>query len=275
MEYNEERGMIRNLIRGASVLAGIIFGHSIISYINWDGSALGYPEFYFVAVFLILGASTGYILGGFLGRGASEYWRRVEEWVRKVSTSELLLAVVGLTVGLTLSWLLSAPLRMIKPEWLGIVSTILLMFIGGYSGVSVAAWKSEDLSELLSGLTGDFGEHGGTRILLLLDTSAIIDARFLELRRKGFLPGELRVPRFVLGELQTLADSADEVRRLRGRRGLDLLATLSEDEAALVFETDYNDLAGVDDKILRLAEDSRGTIVTTDYNLVRVADVRV
>ena len=102
----------------------------------------------------------------------------------------------------------------------------------------------------------------------------MIDSRFVELRRLGFLPGSLRVPRFVLAELQTLADSADDTRRARGRRGLDLLASLPAADAVPVFETDYPDTPQVDEKLMRLAVDARGSIITVDYNLSKVARVR-
>ena len=110
--------------------------------------------------------------------------------------------------------------------------------------------------------------------VVLLDTSAVIDARFVELRRLGLLPGSVRVPRFVLAELQTLADSADDTRRARGRRGLDLLASLPAEDAISVFESDYPDTPQVDEKLMRLATDVRSSLVTVDYNLAKVARVR-
>ena len=88
------------------------------------------------------------------------------------------------------------------------------------------------------------------------------------------MPGNLRVPRFVLAELQTLADSSDDNRRARGRRGLDLLSSLPAEAAVDVFETDYPETAQVDDKLMRLAVDAKSSIVTVDYNLAKVARVR-
>ena len=87
-------------------------------------------------------------------------------------------------------------------------------------------------------------------------------------------PGDLRVPRFVLAELQTLADSADDNRRARGRRGLDLLSSLPDETPVDVFEIDYPETAQVDDKLMRLAVDAKSSIVTVDYNLAKVARVR-
>jgi len=107
-----------------------------------------------------------------------------------------------------------------------------------------------------------------------LDTSAIIDGRFADVARAGALEGPLRVPRFVLMELQTLADSADDARRARGRRGLDLLTAMSQGEPQVqVLEADFPELPTVDAKLVRLALTSGGAIVTVDYNLTKVARV--
>jgi uncharacterized protein YacL len=108
-----------------------------------------------------------------------------------------------------------------------------------------------------------------------LDTSAIIDGRFVELQRLGFLVGNPRAPRFVLGELHTLADSADDTKRARGRRGLDLLDMLAgRGEGIEVFEADYPEVAEVDGKLVRLAAELRTPLVTVDYNLTKVARVQ-
>jgi rRNA-processing protein FCF1 len=114
------------------------------------------------------------------------------------------------------------------------------------------------------------------RELKVLDTSAVIDGRFVELRELGLLEGEMRVPRFVLGELHTLADSADDMRRARGRRGLDLLARLKdvESQRVEVFEADFPDIPDVDNKLLRLAAETGAVVLTVDHNLTSVARVR-
>jgi uncharacterized protein YacL len=106
----------------------------------------------------------------------------------------------------------------------------------------------------------------------LLDTSAIIDGRFAKLVESGFIEGEVRVPGFVLAELQTLSDSADDVRRARGRRGLDLLASMRSGEHSIeVFSADYPDIPEVDSKLVQLATDAKASIITVDHNLAQVA----
>jgi uncharacterized protein YacL len=107
----------------------------------------------------------------------------------------------------------------------------------------------------------------------LIDTSVIVDGRILEIVESGFLEGPLVLPRFVLRELHLIADSADAMKRTRGRRGLEVLAKLQETTPLDIVDVDYADLAGVDAKLVRLAIERRAKLVTNDYNLNRVAQV--
>src|SRR5262249_6449013 len=109
------------------------------------------------------------------------------------------------------------------------------------------------------------------RTLALLDTSAVVDGRVVAVRNCGFLGAELTVPRFVLEELQLLADSGDPNRRQRGRRGLEMLAQLQSGVGLTGLDADYPDVRGADAKLVRLALERRCAVVTTDHNLHRVA----
>jgi len=107
----------------------------------------------------------------------------------------------------------------------------------------------------------------------LIDTSVIVDGRLLEIVESGFLEGPLVVPRFVLRELQLIADSIDPMKRARGRRGLEVLAKLQETTALAIDDQDYGDISGVDAKLVRMARERRAKLVTNDYNLNRVAQL--
>ena len=109
----------------------------------------------------------------------------------------------------------------------------------------------------------------------VVDTSVIVDARIVEIVQSGFVEAPLIVPRFVLHELQAIADSEDPQRRTRGRRGLEALAKLQELRAIEINERDYEDLppGSVDTKLVRLARELQGRLLTNDYNLNRVAQV--
>ncbi len=109
----------------------------------------------------------------------------------------------------------------------------------------------------------------------ILDTSIIIDGRIVEILDAGFIEGDLVVPRFVLEELQTLSDSSDNIKRARGRRGLDLIKDIqSEDKfTVLIEDKDYRGKE-VDSKLIKLAKDIKGDILTTDFNLNKVATIQ-
>jgi uncharacterized protein YacL len=262
--------MIEAIARFVLVATGLLVGYVVTRTTDWQ-TELGLDPAYVIFLFVILGGSSGFVLGGIIGRELSSAWERVESKLADVAGSELLLGTTGLLAGLAVAFFASQPLRLLDPTWLAIAATALLTFVAGYLGVSVAMTQRAEFGRLFPGRAGT--EPAVTIRIGALDTSAVIDGRFPELKELGFLP-ELRVPRFVLAELQTLADSADDVRRSRGRRGLDLLATLPAGRAVEVLEVDYPELAAVDEKLMKLCSDSDMVLLTVDYNLTQVARVR-
>ena len=264
--------MIQAITRFSFVTGGLLGGFAVTRLVNWQHE-LGVPQYYVIFLFIILGGSIGYVFGGIVGRELTMWWRRAEQAVRDTAPADILLGTAGLIVGLLVALLASQPLRLLSPEWLSVTATVLLMLLTAYATVNIALWKRRDFAVMFPRLAPVELVTAEQRSLVL-DTSVVIDGRFVELHRLGFLPGELRVPRFVLAELQTLADSADDTRRARGRRGLDLLAALPEGDRIEVSEADYNDTAAVDEKLMRLSADTKGWLVTVDYNLMKVARVR-
>jgi uncharacterized protein YacL len=263
--------MIQAITRFVFVTGGLLGGFAVTGLVNWQ-SELGVPQYYVIFLFILLGGSIGYVFGGIIGRELTMQWQHAEQIVHETAPADLVLGTVGLVIGLLIALLASQPLRLVSPVWLSIAATALLMFVSAYLSMRVALLKRRDFAAVFPQLAAP-ELVGAQDRPLVLDTSTVIDGRFVEMYQLGFLPGDLRVPRFVLGELQTLADSADETRRARGRRGLDLLSALPEGVGVTVFETDYNDIAAVDEKLLRLATDSKSALVTVDYNLAQVARV--
>ena len=264
--------MIIQLARIILMAAGALGGFAVSRQIDWT-SQTGYSEGVVIFVFIMLGAALGYVFGGILGREFTTAYARVERRLRDLETPALMLGAIGLLVGLLVAFLISSALfRYIeRPQWLGLLATVLLYVFCVYAGVSLFMLPSRELAVQWSVAAPT---PVATRPPKLLDTSAIIDGRFNDLLRSGFLEGPLRVPRFVLVELQTLADSAADLRRARGRRGLDLLTTLSTGaDAVQVIEADFPEVPTVDAKLVRLALASSGSIVTVDYNLTKVARV--
>jgi uncharacterized protein YacL len=166
---------------------------------------------------------------------------------------------------------------MLQPRWAVFLAVILLFGLVPYAGIRVALVKRDEFGRAFARLNAQPGEghdEADRTPSKFLDTSAVIDGRVFELRRAGLLEGRMRVPRFVLAELQTLADSADEAKRSRGRRGLDLLEVARGSQSIDTLEVDYADIHDTDAKLVRLAKDTGGVLVTADHNLSGVARIQ-
>ncbi len=263
--------MIEAITRFVFSASGLLGGYVVTRVADWQ-TELGLDPTYVIFVLIILGGASGFVLGGIVGRELAALWSRTEARLATVAGADIILGTVGLVVGLLIAFLAAQPFRLLEPPWLAISATVLLMFVCAYLGVGVALTRRREFRMLFPGLAAS--EEDSAQRLTVLDTSVVIDGRFLELRAAGFLPNDVRVPRFVLAELQTLADSADDTRRARGRRGLDLLATLPSERSVEVLEVDYPESPGVDDKLMRLAGDTDAVVVTVDHNLTQVARVR-
>lgn len=263
--------MIVQTTRFVAFIAGALAGLYVAQVADWT-QQIGYSEYYVLFIFIVLGGSIGFVLGGIIGRELSIQFTRFEERLHDVSMIDLILSAAGILGGLLVALAAAYPLRSLEPQAIAIVATVALYVVGAWIGMRVALVKRADAAVAFPNLAGT-GARGQDRPRYL-DTSAIIDGRFAELRRAGYFDGRLQVPRFVLAELQGLADSADDVRRARGRRGLDLLASLREGDGRTdVIEVDYPSIPEVDSKLIRLAADSGGIIVTVDYNLASTARV--
>jgi len=263
--------MIVQLARIVFLAAGALGGFAVSELIDWT-ETIGFSRELVIFIFIILGAAIGYLVGGILGREAANAYSRFEQRVRENETTDLILGGAGLIFGLLVALLVSIPLRLIEPQWISFLGTVLLYGLCAYAGVKAFLIKSPDVRARFSGRV-PIAESSAQR-MVLLDTSAVIDGRFASLHEAGFLTGDLRVPRFVLAELQTLSDSADDTKRSRGRRGLDNLTRLaSSDNAVEVFESDYPEIPAVDAKLVRLAIDTHSPLLTVDFNLTKVARV--
>jgi len=144
-------------------------------------------------------------------------------------------------------------------------------------GAWVMVMRERDFYALLGGRLGRDGfAKAASEKSVLLDTSVIIDGRIADVSRTGFIDGTMMIPRFVLAELQHIADSPDSLRRNRGRRGLEMLNKLQKESIVPIRITDLDieDVHEVDDKLIRLAKNLHCPIVTNDYNLNRVAELQ-
>ncbi len=193
--------------------------------------------------------------------------------LRVVSLKRLIGAAIGSILGIFGAYLFSLVIRnSIQEGRTQSFLQILIMLLMAYVGLIVGATKGDLLN--LSALGGVFGgEKQGKKSYKILDTSVIIDGRIADVAETGFLDGILMIPQFVLRELQLVADSADSLKRNRGRRGLDILQRIQK-IATLdiqIVEDDYPSIREVDMKLIELAKAYDGKIVTNDFNLNKVA----
>ena len=240
-------------------------------------------------------------------------YRWIREQIRRAEVSDLIAGVVGLVIGLIVAALLALPLSQLTFADVGRWALSAAALICAWLGVTIAVMRKSDFTRMLSAafsgratrraarderdaderderdehdphdqhngarlrdrLTGRGGRRASDRILV--DTSAIIDGRIADISMTGFITGTLVVPRFVLEELQHIADSADSMRRNRGRRGLEILQRLQKDTTVPVEISDADaDPNEVDAKLVKLARQWRCAIITNDFNLNRVAELQ-
>ena len=200
--------------------------------------------------------------------------------VQRMSTLEFVTAIIGLFIGLVLGLLLGIPVSGL-PGPLGTVAPLGISIALGLAMVGLTVAKRHDLLAAAAGLgilrrpdAPPVTQLSGPRVLV--DTSAIIDGRIADIADSGFLMGTLVVPRFVLDEVQRLADSADNLRRTRGRRGLEILGRMRKAGlvAVEISDEDAPGVTEVDSKLVELAKRDGRPILTNDLNLNRIADLQ-
>ncbi|MGD2166121.1 MAG: TRAM domain-containing protein [Anaerolineae bacterium] len=235
---------------------------------------LAAQPYQYAAMFLLLGALAGLVLTPYL---TVRPFLTLRKRIRQAPTKKLVAGTLGLVVGLIIAALFVFPLSLLPSPFKQILP-FLAAVLFGYFGVTVMVARQEDIFGVLRGQLSERQGVGGRSDgrAVLLDTSVIIDGRIADISRTGFVGGEMLVPRFVLNELQHIADSSDALRRRRGRRGLEMLRRLQNDSMTpvRVVDMDIDGVREVDDKLVLLAKRMRSPIVTNDYNLNRVAQLQ-
>ncbi len=195
----------------------------------------------------------------------------------KSSAQSLMSGLIGLTIGLVIAAIMAYPLSLL-PRPLGQILPLAGLLLFGYLGTVLFVTRREDFSNLLKSMGNKMPARakGESERRVLVDTSAIIDGRISDIAKTGFLGATLVVPRFVLNELQFVSDSADSLRRQRGRRGLDVLGELQENKEVnvVISDIDVEGVREVDDRLVLLGRQMNCPILTNDFNLNRVAELQ-
>lgn len=271
---------MRKFLRIVLAAIGIGIGIGLVALVLYN---IRYPGYEYVMryttdttalmiIYILAGILSGiifFIISPRIIDGIRDLFLGAEKRLSETPAPDLLFCVLGIMIGLLLAFLMGLFYKTISipvlPKVLSILTYVICIYFGGRIGLTR---RAELMPEALSGKAG-----GRVKVL---DTSAIIDGRIYDIAKTGFLEGSFVVPGFVLKELRHIADSADALRRSRGRRGLDILQAMQKDLSipVRVSDKDYDDIDEVDLKLLRLAGELKGQLITTDYNLNKVATVQ-
>ncbi|HLI87197.1 MAG TPA: PIN domain-containing protein [Ktedonobacteraceae bacterium] len=298
MFSNTVTRIVGTLIAIGVIIGIYLFDHALPKGVTWQWA---------IAVAVIVGI-LAFIITPYIT--VKPYiWLR--DKIHRAAASDLVAAAIGLTIGLIISALLAIPLNSL-PEPVGHVLPFVGSVLFGYLGVTIAVLRKSDIAHLFQttmtrrwrdrdrdrdrdedrerdrgkerdrGERADQGHEHGERVhvqpvtQILLDTSTIIDGRIADISQTGFISGALVVPRFVLNELQRIADSADTMRRNRGRRGLEILNRLQKDATVPIeiVDAEIEGISDVDGKLVKMARNLHCPIITNDFNLNRVAELQ-
>ena len=257
-----------------------LIGMVVLAVIGWQvGISLAGNDLQtqgrYVVVLSLTGAALGLLLTPFV---TTRPYRRAQARLHQVPAQTLVSIVIGLIVGLVIAALMAFPFSFL-PEPFGQILPFVGVALFSYLGIAIMVMRQRDIFNIIGGRLA--GRSGGSSLTsadnyVLLDTSVIIDGRIADISQTGFVRGEMLVPRFVLNELQHVADSPDGLRRNRGRRGLEILNELLKNPRTPLHVTDMDieDAYQVDDKLVLLAKQLHCPMMTNDYNLNRVAELQ-
>lgn len=246
------------------------------SFVNWaqhDVSSVmsgAWVKPTYIAVFV----AGGLVFGVAMGRTLFMKIELLGERVREMGTRDKLAIGAGLTLGIFLTAVISLPIfQAFKSPTIALPATLLVGLIVTYLATAAAVSMKEEIRIYMPVKEEEAPPKENFKIL---DTNVIIDGRVADIARAGFLEGPLYIPGFVLDELQHIADSADGLKRARGRRGLDILNEMKKELNVVVRSYDRlvpgND--EVDARLVRLAKALNGPLVTNDFNLNKVAELQ-
>ncbi|MEK3764045.1 MULTISPECIES: PIN/TRAM domain-containing protein [unclassified Solibacillus] len=276
--------MLKRIIQVAFLFIGgalgLIFLPPLYEFMNLSSNPWLNNPYISVAI----GAALLFVLSFAL----SDYFVKLITWLEevlfKLPAADLLFGTLGLIVGLSVATLVGVAINQMNIPVITAVVPAILSIVLGYLGFRLGFSKRDELMQIftvkstkkrINDASGKEVQEQEQDQYKLLDTSVIIDGRIADISETGFVEGILVVPQFVLTELQHIADSSDTLKRTRGRRGLDILKRLQDERSSkvLITEVDFEDVAEVDLKLVRLAKNMSAQILTNDFNLNKVCEL--
>lgn len=264
--------LLRVLFAVAFATAGFLLGRELYDRTLSLHVANGRLQLVLLIAAPVIGALGGVLFTPYAQTFFESALAATERSIERMSPSQLAGGVVGLIAGLIVAFLIKNILFDYisfagqAGVYVAAVVYLIVSVFAAYLGARVGAKQSVPLVEGMA--PASIAAPGK-----VIDTSVIVDGRIAEILESGFIDPPFVVPRFVLHEIQLIADSTDPIKRSRGRRALDVLSRLQEIAPIEISERDYPEIAGVDAKLVRMARDVGAKLVTNDYNLNRVARV--
>ncbi len=287
------------LLKLASPVLTVVIGTEILK-MDMGILKLSLAGLLCILIGALIGGAFGYAISPYLTNLLRRFSERVERQLSKMPTHDVVAGVIGLAIGLLIANLLGYSFA--KIPVVGDYIPVAFSIVFGYLGIYIMIKKWPDFVDLFNFLPKMMQEFAKMRerraeekeqakrqeeekkgkdkpsaaSYKVLDTSVIIDGRIADICDTGFIEGTLLIPVFVLEELQHIADSADQLKRTRGRRGLDILQRIRTESKMTVEVTnqDFEEIAEVDSKLVALAQKVGGKIITNDFNLNKVARLR-
>ena len=294
--------MFRRFFRGLITIIGGLIGYEVFDIMVYFVCKYnGIPEAEFLSpseqtivalVFIIIFAIISYLIAPVFTDRSRRAAASIENEIKGISAVEIIGGVVGLLLGLIISYFITTIYQnILVHKSLYLTVTVIVYSLLGFTLAVIGSRKAPELYNLIASSqqkkTKEVNEYDfnlkeknkkDNRIPKILDTSVIIDGRVLEIMKAGFLEGPIIIPEFVLVELRHIADSSDSLKRVRGRRGLDILNKIQTEFEIQIYNTDQEkslkEIPEVDVKLLKLAQIMKGKLVTNDFNLNKVAAIK-
>lgn len=241
----------------------------------------GLPPEVFVLSFALVGSLTGLILTPYVTTRPARAVRRI---IREMPAEALVTSIIGLIIGLIMAALFAVPLGLL-PQPLGQWAPSIVAIVAAYVSIMVFAYRWEDVYQMALRILHrespvvtepTTAESAASEYPILMDSSAIIDGRILDISKTGFITGQFIVPNFILNELQHIADESNPQRRARGRRGLEILEQMQKEPRVSieVMDVSVDGVREADAKLIVLAKQMNARLLTTDHNLKKAASLQ-
>ena len=268
----------KRILKTIFIIVGAVIGYWVYDKFYFISDLYIYYDILFRILAIAVGGTVGFLFSFLFNTKIQGVFSEIIFYLQKMPTKNIFAATIGLIIGLIIANLLAYSLSFIPI--IGSYLPIVLSVILGALGINMGVNKKDEIFNIL-GFVKNINQvrrkENNKQFVhpKILDTSVIIDGRILDIYQTEFLEGELIIPRFVLSELQHIADSSDSLKRNRGRRGLDVLNKMTKikKNKVKIIGRDYNEPKEVDAKIIKLAKEIKAKIITNDYNLNKVAQL--